>query len=228
MAHVVKTGSPATTADVRREVSGLAGFNLSDLADEGRLRLDECRRQISEMLAQAKEQAEAMRSRAVDEGYAVGIERAQADLEQRILEQAEIRARDGLQLLTRAVQQLHEVHDQWMQSYAEALTRLTIAAAERVIANRLDHERNLLVQWAGEAVRSTRTANRLTIAVHPETLAELGAAFDQLLASPDLTEQTLVEADESVDRNSVVVRQPGGEIHAGLLAQLRRLEELLP
>jgi flagellar assembly protein FliH len=228
MAHVVKNGSSADYAVAKREVSGLAGFNLSDLADEGRLRLDECRRQIGDMMAQAEEQAEAMRCRAIDDGYAEGISRARIDVEQQIVERAEIRARDGLQVLTQAVQQLHEVHEQWMQSYAEALTRLTIAAAERVISQRLDRERALLVQWAGEAVRSTRSANRLTLAVHPETLAELGAAFDQLLASPDLTEQTSVEPDETVDRNSVVVRQPGGDIQAGLMAQLRRLEELLP
>ena len=69
--------------------------------------------------------------------------------------------------------------------------------------------------------------DRLTLAVHPETLAELGVALDQLLAGPDLPEQTHVEPDESVDRNTVIIRQHGGEINAGLTAQLRRLEELL-
>ena len=91
----------------------------------------------------------------------------------------------------------------------------------------MDEDRELLVRWANEALRSTRSASRLTVAVHPETLAELGGAFDQLLAMPELPEQTHVEPDESVDRNGVVVRQPGGEIKAGLMAQLQRLEELL-
>ncbi len=83
------------------------------------------------------------------------------------------------------------------------------------------------MQWAGDALRSTRAASSLTLAVHPETLAQLGQAFDELLVSSELPEQTAVEPDESVDRNAVVVRQNGGEIEAGLQAQLQRLEELL-
>ena len=67
----------------------------------------------------------------------------------------------------------------------------------------------------------------LAVAVHPETLAQLGPEFDKLLASPDLPEQTHVEPDESVDPAGVVVRQRGGSIDAGLRAQLDRLQELL-
>ena len=89
------------------------------------------------------------------------------------------------------------------------------------------NRRDLLVRWAEEALRSTRSAQRLVVAVHPETLAELGGALDQLLSQSDLPEQTHIEPDESVDRNDVVVRQLGGEINAGLTAQLRRLEEML-
>jgi flagellar assembly protein FliH len=62
---------------------------------------------------------------------------------------------------------------------------------------------------------------------HPETLAQLGRSFDELVASSDLPEQTHVEPDESVERNEIVVRQNGGDIHAGLQAQLQRLEEML-
>ena len=63
--------------------------------------------------------------------------------------------------------------------------------------------------------------------MHPETLAQLGQAIDELLASPDLPEQTHVQPDESVSRSDVVVRQAGGEIRAGLQTQLERLEEML-
>jgi len=74
---------------------------------------------------------------------------------------------------------------------------------------------------------STRSAQRLSVAVHPETLVDLGEKLDQLLASPDLPEATQVVPDASLGRSDVVVRQTGGEIHAGLDAQLERLAELL-
>lgn len=227
MAHVLKNDSQGQRPIAANEVSGLAGFNLSDLADEGRMRLDECRKQIREMIAQANEESQRLREEARQRGYEEGMAQASVDAEQRIAEQAETRAREGLQRLQQAVQQLHSVHQSWMNEYAESLSRVALAAAQRVIMHRLDHERDLLVRWAGEALRSTRSAQRLVVAVHPETLAELGGALDQLLSQADLPEQTHIEPDESVDRNGVVVRQLGGEINAGLTAQLRRLEEML-
>jgi flagellar assembly protein FliH len=168
-----------------------------------------------------------IRADARRDGYEAGMNQAKADNDQRIMEEAEIRAHDGLQRLHQAVEHLHRTHESWMQDYAEALSSIAIAAAERVVMHRLDDKKDLLLRWAEQALRSTRCANRLTLAVHPETLAELGGALDQLLAGPDLPEQSHIEPDESVDRNAVIVRQLGGEINAGLAAQLQRLEELL-
>lgn len=88
-------------------------------------------------------------------------------------------------------------------------------------------EEHLLVRWAREALHSTRSAGKLTLAVHPDTLAELGKPFDELLANPDLPEQSVVIPDETLTIGDVVVRQDGGEIRAGLDAQLQRLREEL-
>ena len=48
-----------------------------------------------------------------------------------------------------------------------------------------------------------------------------------MVASSELPEQTLVVADEAVERQGVVVRQDGGEIDAGIQTQLERLREML-
>lgn len=227
MASVLKKAADSNQDAPHRDHGGLAGFNLADLANEGRTRLDECRKQARELLDQARQEAEAIRAEAEKKGYEDGMKEAADDFDRRVIEEATIRARDGLHLLEQAVEQMRQTHQSWLQEYADSLSRVAIAAAERVVLNQLDRERDLLVRWAGEALSSTRTANQLTVAVHPETLAELGVAFDRLLAAPGLPEQTHVEPDPSVDRNGVVVRQLGGEIDAGLSAQLRRLEELL-
>ncbi len=72
--------------------------------------------------------------------------------DQRILAEAEILARDGLQRLQQSVEKLHRVHESWMKDYADSLSRIAIAAAERVVMDRLDQERELLVRWAEEAL----------------------------------------------------------------------------
>jgi flagellar assembly protein FliH len=227
MANVLKSDSPSEKGTAARSVSGLAGFNLRDLADEGRTRLEECRTQIRQMLQEASQQADQLGKDAEQRGYDEGLARAAVDAEKKLKQEAESRARSGLQLIQQAVQQLHSVHEDWMRKYEESLIRIALSAAERIVLHRLDSERELLVKWADQALQSTRAATSLTLAVHPETLAQLGRSFDQLLASSQLPEQTHVEPDESVDRNTVVVRQNGGDVVAGLQAQLERLEEML-
>ncbi len=227
MAVVLKSDSKGDKSSAAREVAGLAGFNLSDLADEGRTRLEECRRQIRAMLDEAKQQAQSLAVEAEKRGYEEGLLRAAEDADRKLKEEADRRAKTGMQVIQQAVEQLHRIHEDWMQQYAQSLNSIALAAAERIVKRRLKDEPELLVQWAGEALRSTRAANSLVLAVHPEVVAQLGQSFDTLLASSDLPEQTHVEPDESLSPDEVVVRQNGGEIEAGLRAQLQRLEELL-
>ena len=92
---------------------------------------------------------------------------------------------------------------------------------------RLEAEPELMVKWAEEALLSTRTAVSLTLVIHPETLAKAGEGFEKMVMTPGLPEKTRIETDEKIARDEVIVRQTGGEIQAGLTAQLDRLEELL-
>ncbi|MCG8650652.1 MAG: flagellar assembly protein FliH [Pirellulales bacterium] len=227
MANVLKSETVATKTDAARKISGLAGFNLSDLADEGLHQLEECRAQIRRLLAEAEVDAAQIRAKAETEGYQEGLQRAAVDADRKLKEEAERRAKDGLQLLRQSISQLHQEHQQWLRQYSDSLSTIALAAAERVLRRKLQDEPELLVQWAEDALRSTRTASSLTLAVHPETLAQLGQPLDELLNSPDLPEQTAVQPDESIPPGEISVRQTGGEIRAGLLAQLKRLEELL-
>lgn len=227
MANVLKSGSlPEKTAAVR-SVSGLAGFNLDDLASMGRSRLDECRVQVRKMFDDAAVQAEQVRKTAESEGYQEGLRRAAVDADAKLQAAAEQRAKEALHVLNQAVEQMHRGYEDWMTKYSKLLHTIALASAEKIVRRKLEDEPEILVKWAEEAITSTRAAARLTLAVHPETLARLGEALDLMLVSPGLPEQTHVEPDETLPRDSVVVRQMGGDIHAGLDAQLQRLEMLL-
>lgn len=230
MASVLKTESLDVKQSLSRaatKLSGLTGFNLTDLADEGRQHLDQSRRQAEQILADAKAEAESLRLEARQRGYKDGLDQAAIDADSRLQTAAIDRAQSGLDLVQSALDQLQETHQQWMDAYAQSLTAMTMAATRRIVGRELTFDPQLIVSWAKQAVQSTRAASRLTVAVHPETLALIGQSLDNLLASPDFPEQSFVEPDESVGPTEIVVRQSGGEIHAGLNAQLKRLEELL-
>ncbi|MFG0256093.1 MAG: flagellar assembly protein FliH, partial [Rhodopirellula sp. JB053] len=232
--------------------TGLADFNLSDLAAEGQEQIKRCQQQVEAILAEATKQAEQMRQQARAQGHSEGTQAAIKEIDQRVNREAESKARNQVQSLHQAVEQMKQQYDAWMRQYAEVLTTTAIAAAERLTRSQLvlpnaeegyavvdptpakttgeapsEPAEHLLVRWAREAVHSTRSASRLTLAVHPDTLAQLGKPLDELLAHPDLPEQSVVIPDETLKVGDVVVRQDGGEISAGIDAQLDRLREEL-
>ena len=249
--------------------TGLAGFNLDDLAERGREQLKRCQQEIQLQLEQAQQQAEKLRAEAKRLGYEEGLQQAAVDADRKLAQQAEAKARSQLKSLHQAVAAMHTQYDQWMSQYADLLTNTILTATERILRAQLQrdsqrtqpqanpsHEsqriqldgmteaesdtvpatrnanpqsisESLIVRWAREALHSTRSASRLTLAVHPDTLAEIGGVLDELLADPDLPEQSTVVPDDTLAVGDVVVRQDGGEIRAGLQAQLARLREEL-
>lgn len=248
MAGIVKS-SALKSPKIIRTISGSGGvgrsvgradvseFNLADLAEQGRAQQQACQRQVDAMLEAARQQAELIKSSAHEAGYAEGWQAAADEIEARVDGHAEQKAKAHVESLHAAVVQMTQQYEDWMKRYAAVLTTTAIAAAEQLTRSQLtlphegahtDAGEHLIVRWAREALHNTRSANRLTLAVHPDTLDQLGPALRALLAHSDLPEESGVIADGTLGVGDVVVRQDGGEIHAGLDAQLQRLREELP
>ncbi|MEM6690368.1 MAG: FliH/SctL family protein [Planctomycetota bacterium] len=227
MAVVLKNeNSTAEMNRGHRENTGLAGFNLQDLADAGREKLVSTQEQTRAMIAAAENEAakikESADRRGFEEGLAKGREQAakeyQADVQKAVAE-----GLDSLQKLTNEQQAIYE---DWMRQYSDCLSGMIHAACEKLLGNHLQHDPLLIARWVSETLDQTRSATQLTIAVHPETLTTLGQTLDELACRPDLPEDTKVEADERLPPGEIEIRQPGGRISAGLRARLDRLKEL--
>ncbi len=234
--RIIKTVSRDGDANQAAGRANVTEFNLSDLAEQGREQLQRCQRQVEAMLEEARQQSEHIKTGAHAAGYAEGWQAAENEIEAHVDSQAERKAKTHVESLHAAVVQMTQQYDDWMQQYADALTTTAIAAAEQLTRAKLtlpaggvqtETAEHLIVRWAREALHCTRSANRLTLAVHPDTLAQLGPALHALLAHSDLTENSEVIANETLRVGDIVVRQDGGEIHAGLDAQLQRLGEQL-
>ena len=219
--------SESTDAAARSSTTGLAGFNLDDLADVGRRQLDGSRAAAEKIIAAAQVQASEVLAKARQEGYNAGLASASADNEATIKAASEARAKEQLALIRTAVENLYRAHEEWMDEYAQSLTSMALSAAERIVRAQLESDKTILIRWAEEAIKSTRASSKLTVAVHPEMLAELGTLLDDLVASPEYPTNTHVVPDETLEMTDVVVRQDGGEIQAGLRTQLDRLSEML-
>lgn len=226
MASVLKSTCRGNAAE-SPAISGLVGFNFEDLSQQARQQLQQCQQEIAALRAQADEEIETLRQEAYAEGLAAGRAEAARQAEAKLQAAVQQRVSEHGAALQSMVEQIADGYQQWMQQYADSLVPLVIAAAERIIRGRLDREPQIVLRWANDALAAARSAERLTIAVHPQTLGQLGPGLDELLNQPGLPEETSIIPDESVPVDGVVVRQTGGEVTATFDSQLGRLRELL-
>lgn len=179
------------------------------------------------MLEQAGVEADRIKRSAHTTGLAEGRDAAAKEAQEKLARAIDQRLGEHTSAVRSAVDQIADLHQRWMDQYAERLIEIAVSIAERILRERLDREPTILARWVKEALQESRSAQRLTVAVHPETLAELGGLLDELLATPGLPEETTLLPDESVPRTGVVVRQIGGAIDAGLQTQLDQLSSQL-
>ena len=126
MANVLKKATDSNRDAAHRDHGGLAGFNLNDLADEGRTRLDQCRKQARELLDQARQEAEAIRAEAKVAGYEDGRKEAADDFDRRVIDEAPSGGAHSL------YGQLHMGGREFSQGDYQA----SLAAADHVIGSR--------------------------------------------------------------------------------------------
>ena len=207
--------------------AGLAGFNFEDLSQRARSQLETRDRELARSRDQAVAEANRLHQQAREEGLQAGRDAAAAEADERLRHQVEDRVGKLVSATEGMLRQITEAQQAWMVNYADSLVTTAVAIAERVVRQRLRQEPELIARWAEEALWVARSADRLTVAVHPETLAELGPKLDELLSRPGLPEDISIIPDETVPREGVSVRQTGGEVSATLQGQLERLAEAL-
>ncbi len=231
------TFPPASVATAGRAVRMSPGsvtadaLNLEDLHRTGESILDAARQQAAKIIETANAEAQQIAKTARAEGFQAGQKLASADADKKIQTAAAAKTAADLKTLQAAAAAQRAAFDQWMSRYAGVLGAITVEAVQKVTLRDLSAasgDNHLVVRWAAQAVASVRAAKSLRLAVHPETLADLGDHLDRLMADPHLPEDTAVVPDDSLAVGDVVVRQDGGEIHAGLSGRIAQLVECLP
>lgn len=208
-------------------MEGVSGFNLDDFAEAGVKHLKAVEREAARILEEARKEGEKIKKLAHEEGLASGLQAAEKEADRRVKAGVDQSIAIQMPLLEAAVQQISDIETEFIESFRQCLLGTALAAAERLVLARLEHEPELLERWAEAAIGATKTARKLVLAVHPETLVSHGERFEALLASPGLPEDTRIEPDESVEPAGVVVRCEGGAVEMTLSHQLERLDELL-
>lgn len=223
MASILKSN----TSDSNVGPSGVAGFNLDDFASSSRQMMQQAQEQAAQILADAQQQAKEISKTAHREGLASGLAEARKTVDQEVAQQVQTEVQERLGVLEQTTRQLAEQQSEWLQSFAQSLTELGLGIAEKVIRQRLQQEPQIVLDWTEQALRHARSARSLVVAVHPETLVQLGQPLEALLQAAGVPEDARLEPDESLEPHGVVVRQLGGSIDAQLSSQLESLQRML-
>jgi type III secretion protein L len=164
----------------------------------------EGRRQAAELLAQARAEAEVLRSAAVSEGREEGLARA-----------TEVAVRASL------------LHDGLLARAEAELVELALAVAGRVLSRIAERDDGAVVELAGRALEAARQRSEVTLRAHPDDLAALRAAEPQLLESLPRARRVALVGDATVGRGGVVVESEAGSYDARLAPQLEALGRAL-
>lgn len=202
-------------------------FNFDDFAAAGVRRLKAAETEAARILEAARIEAAQIKQKAKAEGLAEGLAATAKESDARVAAGVTREVAKRMPVLEETAKQIGAAEQDYLDEFRETLIATSLAAAERIVRGRLEREPELLTRWAAEALQAAKTARRLVVAVHPETLVAHGEALEQLLTAPGLPEETRIEPDESVEPAGVVVRREGGTVDLQLKQQLARLDELL-
>jgi flagellar assembly protein FliH len=197
---------PPQTGEART-LTGLNGF------------LESARRQGAELIAVAREQAEAIAQNAREQGFAAGYAEGTA--------QAEKAAADLLQHAERTAREVVEYRAQAIADSERELVELALGIAEKVLQRAFETEPERVVDVLRGALRKTFTRDGLTVVCNPADLQRLQAAGPDLAGSLGGLKDLQFVTDRRVAPGGVVVRTPSGDIDATIESQLARLGSVL-
>jgi flagellar assembly protein FliH len=168
------------------------------------------------ILAEARNEAEALRARTREEGYAAGL------AEGREAARAETAA-----LLARLGEALAELDARRADLHRQAergAVRLALAAAERIVAREVSADPDIVLGVVRETLGAVDHPERLVVRVHPDAVARLDA---EALAALAGTETVSVVPDAAISPGGCRVETGLGELDARMETRLDEVSRAL-
>lgn len=207
------------TARQRAEDARATARLVPDAREEAARIVAEARSTARAMLAQARDVIAGEREQAVTRGYAEGYAdgSARADVEMAGL--VATCERIALEAMNERMRVLGEQE--------EELVQLAISIASRIVNAAVDVDPDLVIDACRGAMRKAFHREQLHVLAHPDDLERLRAAGPQLARELGGIEHLDFVEERRIERGSVIVRTPAGEIDGTIAGKAARIEEVL-
>ena len=202
-----ESAGPGTTAIAAPPATGLNAFLIA------------AQRQGAERVAIAKEQAERIAAEARESGYEAGYQQGQ--------DRAQREISDLLTFAEAAVREVADTRSRMLEESEEALVRLAIQVAEKVLQAKLELEPERVADVLRGALRKAYVRDRMQVVCNPDDLALIESASADLQSQVGTLKDLELIGDRRVARGGVIVRTPGGDVDATIGSQIDRLRAVM-
>ncbi|MCH2130386.1 MAG: flagellar assembly protein FliH [Pirellulaceae bacterium] len=219
MATIIKSGVEfASGHDVHT-----AAYHLTDMSDHAQTYLDDVRQKAAVLVAEANQEADAIRQRAATEGRTV----AMREVEQHIQQQVRHKLSTVLPSIEQLVETFQIAQQAWLAEWERGLVQLATAIASRVIRREVQLQPQITKDWITESLQLLTSQRSLTVRLHPEDHAALQAEVETLATQLRGLASTEIVSDPNISRGGCRVDAESGSVDQQIEAQLQRIEQEL-
>jgi type III secretion protein L len=166
--------------------------------------VEAARREADQLLKEAQKQRDQVRAEAHRAGY-----------------------EEGLTRWNESIIQANEAYDRQLKASEQALVRLAVRIAEKIIGQHLQSSPEAFLDIVREVLKSVRSERGLTIQVNPDQAETLRQSIHRLHDLLDDGCQIKILPNASISPGGCIVESEFGVIDAQLETQLKCLEEAL-
>lgn len=223
-------------AEAARQLGSRVAFNFEDLHHAAAQSTLAAREEAAEIVAEARREAEGIRTRAAAEGREDGRKEGAAvaakELDQRVQAKSEQvvaeRVRGSIPAIEQLAMLLAGERDRWIARWEDDAIRLSVAVAERILRREIAVQPGASTAMVRESLKLAAGSPELRVRMHPDDIADLGPQAETVVKAVSACGHVELTGDESILRGGCLMESRFGSIDARLETMLGRIvEELL-
>ena len=194
-------------------------FNFDDLLAQASQCLDEVQTRSAQVVAQAQDQADAIRRQALEEGRQAALQ----EVEQMVAGQLA----PALLALRQAAADLQQAKQAWLSHWEASAVHLAGAIAARIIRHELSRQPEITLALVREALELAAGSPGVRLRLNPDDYKALGAQVRAVIDTMSALGDAEVIADPQIGAGGCRVETRFGTIDQQFESQLKRIEEEL-
>jgi flagellar assembly protein FliH len=194
-------------------------FNFDDMTLQANRYLEKVRTEAAQIVAQAQQQADAVRQQARQDGYAAGWQAVEQIVRQQLA--------TALPALRNVIQDIQHAKQAWLTHWEASAVHVAAAIAQRLIRRELTRHPEITLTLIREALELAAGSSQLRIHLNPADHQEIGPRAEMLIQELSTLTAAELLSDAEITPGGCRVETCFGVIDQQFEAQLQRIEEEL-